>query len=224
LAYSLATIVQFAVVGVGVPPHAAGIFALLHDHKIEALLRLDLPTVFAMPLYYLLFLGLFAALWRVDLSKSILSTALAFAGTTLVIATPTGLPMLRLSEMYAAASSDALKDQYLAAGEAIMATDIWHHTGAIVGGVLVQTGAVLICWVMLRGGVFNKGTAWLGIVMHSLDLAHIVCGVVAPPVGVVLMSIAGPLYPIWLFLVGWRLLKLASRKAGQPMGQPVPAN
>jgi hypothetical protein len=94
-----------------------------------------------------------------------------------------------------------------------VAADLWHGTGAILGGVLLQCGAVLICVVMLRGGVFSKATAWLGIVMHGLDLAHIVCGLLLPVSGVVLMAIAGPLYPIWLFLVGRRLLKLAAGKS-----------
>jgi hypothetical protein len=99
----------------------------------------------------------------------------------------------------------------LAAGDAVMAADIWHNTGAILGGILVQCGAVLISIVMLRGGVFSKATAWLGIVMHALDLGHIVGGLFVPASGFVLMAIAGPLYPIWFFLVGRRLLQLAAR-------------
>ena len=46
--------------------------------------------------------------------------------------------------------------------------------------------------------------------MHGLDLAHIVSGLFLPASGVVLMAIAGPLYPIWFFLVGRRLLQLAA--------------
>jgi hypothetical protein len=208
--YTLATIVQFAIVGVGVPPTAFGIFNILHNNRIEGLLRLDLPTVIAMPLYYMLFLGLFAALRRIDRAHAILSTALAFVGTTLLLATPTALPMLSLSDQYWAATTEASRVQYLAAGEAVMATDIWHGTGALVGGVLLQFGALLICWVMLRGGVFGRATAWLGIIMHALDLAHLISGHFLPPAGIVLMAIAGPLYPIWFFLVGRRLLKLAA--------------
>jgi hypothetical protein len=119
--------------------------------------------------------------------------------------------MLALSDKFEAATSDVLKQQFLAAGEAVMATDIWHATGAIMGGVLVQCGAILICVVMLRGGVFSKGTAWLGIVMHGLDLGHILSGLFLPTAGVVLMAIAGPLYPVWFFLVGHRLLRIAAR-------------
>ncbi len=214
LIYSLATMVQMIVLG-GQPTSAAQAFDLLQHHRLVGVLRLDLPTVAALPLYYLLFLGLFAALRRSNRANALLSTVLAFAGVTLVLATPTALSMLPLSDKFASATSDAARNQLLAAGEAIMAADIWHSTSAILGGVLLQCGAILISVVMLRGRVFTKTTAWLGIVMHGLDLAHIVGGLFLPVSGVILMAIAGPLYPIWFFLIGRRLLKLASNKASE---------
>ncbi len=210
IVYSLATMVQLIVLG-GQPATAAEAFRVLQNNRVLGLLRLDLPTVVAMPLYYFLFLGLFAALRRVDRANTILSTALAFVGVTLLLATPMALSMMSLSGKYAAATTDATKTQLLAAGEAILATDMWHGTGAIMGGILLQSGAVLISVVMLRSSVFGKATAYLGILMHGFDLAHIVFGLFLPGVGVVLMAIAGPLYPIWLFLVSRRLLQLAAK-------------
>lgn len=209
LVYSLAMMVQMVFLG-GQPASAAQAFDLLQHHRAVGLLRLDLPTVVALPLYYLLFLGLFVALRKSDRANALLSTALAFAGVTLVLATPAALSMVQLSDKFAAATSDAVRNQLLAAGEAIMAADIWHSTGAILGGVLLQCGAVLISVVMLRGAVFSKVTAWLGIVMHGLDLAHILGGLFVPVSGMILLAIAGPLYPIWFLLVGLRLLRLAS--------------
>jgi hypothetical protein len=51
LFYSVATMVQM--VALGAPPEtAAEAFALLHGNRILGLLRLDLPTVLALPLYY----------------------------------------------------------------------------------------------------------------------------------------------------------------------------
>jgi len=220
IAYSLATIVQMLVLG-GPPTSAAEAFTLLQHNKALGLLRLDLPTVVVMPLYYLLFLGLFVALRRMNPAIALLSTALVFVGVTLLLATPTALSMIPLSEKFAAATSDTARMQFLTAGEALMASDIWHGTGAILGGALLQCGAVLICSVMLRGGIFGKKTAWLGIVMHSLDLAHIVCGLFVPAAGIILMATAGPLYPIWLFLVGRRLLQLAAGSDQHPSNSPA---
>jgi hypothetical protein len=173
------------------------------------LLRLDLPTVLALPLYYPLFLALSAVLWFADEVKAIVSAVLAFVGVTLTLATPMALSMVPLSQKYAAATTDAARSQLLAAGEAILATDMWHGTGALVGGVLTETGALLICAAMLRSNRFSRFTAWLGLGMHGLDLLHIVVAMFAPAAGTVLMAIAGPLYPIWLWLVGRSLFRLA---------------
>ena len=162
IVYSLSTIVQLIILG-GPPATAAQAFRLLQSNRIVGLLRLDLPTIVAMPLYYLVFLGLFAALKRTDRATAILSTSLAFVGVTLLLATPTALSMISLSQKYAAATTEATRTQFLAAGEAILATDIWHGTGAIMGGILVQSGAVLISVVMLRSSVFSRTTAYLDV-------------------------------------------------------------
>jgi hypothetical protein len=114
--------------------------------------------------------------------------------------------MMALSDQYAAAT-EAMKAHYLAAGEAVLATDIWHGTGAYIGGILVQTGAVWISVVMLRG-VFGKVTAIVGIATHGLDLAHIIFTPFVPKVAIPLMMVAGLGYPVWLVLVGLRLLKV----------------
>ena len=149
LFYSLATIVQLLVLG-GQPSTAAEAFRLLQRSKLIGLLRLDLPTVLALPLYYLLFLGLLVALRKASSTLATLATSLAFVGVTLILATPSALSMLSLSEKCAATTQDSAKLQFLSAGEAILASDIWHGTGAILGGLLLQIGAVLISFAMLR--------------------------------------------------------------------------
>jgi hypothetical protein len=209
--------VQLVVVG-GQPATAVEAFSLLRANRILGLLRLDLPTVLALPLYYFVFLGIFAALKGADLAYTTVSTALAFVGVTLVLATPTALSMIPLSERYAAATTESMRVQLQAAGEAIMATDIWHGTGAMMGGMLLQSGAVLVSFVMLRSNVFSKTIAYVGILTHGLDLAHIGLGLFVPVAGVVLMAIAGPLYLIWFPLVGRRLLQVG--RGGTP--PPVP--
>ncbi len=209
LVYTLATIVQMLVLG-GPPTTAGEAFSVLQKNKLVGLLRLDLPTVFAIPLYYILFLGLYASLQKANRAASILFTTLGFAGVTLVLATPTALSMLSLSEKFTSATTEAMRAQYLAAGEAILSSDIWHGTGAIIGGILGEVAWLIASVVMLRSKIFTKPTAYLGILIHSFDLAHILLGLFVPTVGVFCMFVAGPLYPIWFFLVGRRLLQLHS--------------
>ncbi len=217
IAYSLATMVQLVLLG-GQPTTAAEAFDLLQRSRLVGLLRLDLPTLFVMPLYYLLFFGIYAGLRRTDRALAGLATALAFVGVTLFLATPSALSLASLSDKYAAASSQTLRDQLTAAAEAILAADMWHGTGATIGGILLQTAAVWVSVLMLRGSAFGKPTAYVGILTHGLDLAHIIAGLFAPKAGFVLMAIGGPLYLVWFPLVGRRLLQL-----GRASGKSVPA-
>lgn len=210
LVYCLATMVQMTVLG-GPPPTVAEAFRVLQQNKVVGLLRLDLPTVLVLPLYYLLFFGFFAALKNTNRGHAAIATVLVFLGVTLVLAMPTALPLMALSDKYAAATSEAMKDHFLAAGEAVLATDIWHGTGAFMGGILVQTGAVWISVVMLRG-VFSKLTAYVGILTHGLDFVHILFTPFLPKVAAFFMIVAGLGYPVWLFLVGRRLLQLGKEQ------------
>ena len=207
LIYSLATLVQMVVLG-GPPTSATEAFEVLRGDRLLGLLRLDLPTALALPLYYLLFLGFLAALRRVEPAATLLSTVLAFAGVTLVLATPGSLSMLTLGDRHAAATSEAARSELLAAGEAVLAADMWHSTGAFVGAILLQSGALLVSIVMLRTRVFGRPTAWVGILTHALDLVHVVLGPFAPGAGFAFMAAAGPLYLAWFPMVGRRLLEL----------------
>jgi hypothetical protein len=207
LAYSLITMIVLAWLG-GPPSTAQDCFDLLRKNLLTALLRLDLLTIIVMPIFYFLYAGFFGAMKRGSLPLTAFSTALAFVGVTLVLSTPSVLSLVHLSNQYAAATSEARRTLLLAAGEAVMSTDLWHSTAAMIGGVLLQLAGVLISVAMLQTKIFSRLTGYLGIVTHGLDLAHILIGLFAPAAGVVLMVIAGPLYLIWFPLVGRRLYQL----------------
>jgi hypothetical protein len=207
LLYSLATLLIMSLIG-GPPESIEQTYSILQDNKLTGLLRLDILTVFVMPLYYLLFYSLFEALRKTDNAISTISMILVFAGVTLFLATPSVFSYLYLSDKFAVAPSDLQKNLLLAAGESIIASDMWHGTGAKIGGLLIQTGALMISVLMLRSNVFNRSTAITGIATHGLDLAHILIGFFAPAFGNIIMFIAGPLYLIWFPMVGLRLYKL----------------
>jgi hypothetical protein len=207
LAYSLATMISLILIG-GMPETAQAGFDLLAENRLVGLLRLDVPTIFCMPLYYLLFLGLYSALKKTDNSKTLVSLVLGLAGVTLVLATPSAFSFLVLSDKFAAATDPAQRNYLLAAGESILASDLWHGSGALIGGLLMQTAALILSLVMLRSTIFSKGTAWIGVVMHGLDLLHILAGFFLPAAGVILMIIAGPLYLIWFPLLARDFFRL----------------
>ncbi len=207
LAYSLATMMILVVIGVQ-PATAQEGFRMLQENRLIGLLRLDVLSILVMPLYYVLFLSLYAALKRTGGAVVSLATLLVFAGVTLFLATPSAFSWLSLSDKFAVASSAAEKAQLLAAGEAILTSDMWHGSGALIGGILLQTGTLLVSIAMLWSKGFGKLTAWVGIVTHGLDLLHIPLEMLFPGMGNPLMAVAGPLYLVWFPLVAYRFFKL----------------
>ena len=205
--YSLITMVVLTVLG-GQPSTAYEAFSLLQTNRILGLLRMDLLTVIFIPLYYLIFLGIFLALNGKKNAWSIIALLSVFVGVTLLLATPSVLSMMNLSDKYATATSEAQQTQLISAGEAILASDMWHGTGAVLGGVLIQFGALILSILMLPGKVFNKFTAYVGIITHGLDFAHLFFLFLVPTVGVILIAIAGTLYLLWFPLIGVRLIQI----------------
>jgi hypothetical protein len=205
--YSLITMVIIMVFG-GQPTTANEAFSMLQTNRILGLLRLDLLTVIFIPLYFLIFLGIFLALHGKKNAGAILALLSVFVGVTLFLATPSAFSMMQLSDKYAMASSDTQQNQFLAAGEAILASDMWHGTGAVLGGVLIQIGALIFSILMLPGKIFNKFTAYVGIITHGLDLAHFFFLLLVPTVSVILLAMAGTLYLLWFPLIGVRLIQI----------------
>jgi hypothetical protein len=214
LGYSLITMVLLIVIG-GMPETAQEGFHILAENRLLGLLRLDVLTILVMPLYYLLFLGLYGALKETNGVISLLAVALGFAGVTLVLATPSAFSFLALSDKFAAAASEARQTQLLAAGEALLVSDLWHGSGALMGGLLLQTATLLLSVVMLRSAAFSKATAWLGVAMHGLDLLHILVGFVFPVAGALLMIVAGPFYLVWFPLLARDFFRLGKTCSGE---------
>ena len=71
-----------------------------------------------------------------------------------------------------AAVSDAQRTQLVAAGQAIIASDMWNGTAAYMGGILLQGSGVMISVIMLRSREFSKVTAIAGSLGNALDLTQ----------------------------------------------------
>lgn len=215
LAYSLATMVIVIALGTA-PETARATFDMLRSDRLVGLLRLDILTVFCMPLYLVLFFSVYLALKKSSGAQAALLTLLVMAGLTLFLATPSVFSWISLSDRFAAATDPVQKNLLLAAGEAILASDMWHGSGPIIGGLLQQIGATLISVTMLRSKVFSKWTGWVGVVTHGFDLLHILGGFFTPVLSIAGMAVAGPLYLVWFPLVAIDLVKLGQGKSPSP--------
>ena len=207
LVYSLVTMVLVFTLG-GQPLSAQEAFDMLRGNRLVGILRLDVLTTLVMPLYYLLFLGLYIALRKAHAAYAAIALLLGCAGLTLFLAAPSFISWLTLSDKFAAATTGTQKTLLLAAGETILATDMWHSSSSLVGGLLLQTGTLLLSVLMLRSSLFSKLTAWVGVMTHGLDLAHILIGLFFPAAGAILLAIGGTLYLAWFPLLARDFFRL----------------
>ncbi|HVO75164.1 MAG TPA: hypothetical protein VMT35_14135 [Ignavibacteriaceae bacterium] len=206
-AYCVAT--MLIVFLLGPPPSTIeGYYIILKQNRLNGLLRLDILTVFAMSLYYLLFYSIYLAIKKESNQFNLFSLILVYAGLTLFLSAPSVFSYLSLSDKYSLAVTEVERNRIIAAGEAVLSMDIWHGTTAFIGGILLQTGGVLFSISMIKGDVFNKITGYTGVFIFGMDLIHILIGFVSPGVSNLIMVIAGTFYLLWFPLVGLRLFKL----------------
>jgi len=210
LLYAIATMILLPILGAQ-PETAEDCLEMLHTHRIVGLIRLDLLTVLIMPVFYPVYFAVYHAMREVAAPFPLFWLLLLFAGVTLFLATPSALPLSSLSDQYYAAETEQARAGIAAAAKAILSSDMWHMTGAVTGSLLTQIAGIGLSVLMMRSPVFGKRLGLLGVITHSLDLAHFIAYILAmETLSTVLIGIAGVLY---LPLYGWMAVRL--RRAGE---------
>src|SRR5271169_1837105 len=200
-------LVQIVVFFVWPPPSTvAGHFALLQSHPFVGLVSLDFLIIVDEVLAIPLFLALYLCLRRVHESLMLIATALSAASILcFLIATP-ALSLLVLSQQYAAATTAVEREGLLAAGQGLLSC--WQGTPFQVGYVLGTIGMLLVAWVMRRGGVFAKSTAYVGIVASVVGF-----GLYVPKVGVFISILSVVGMQVWYVMIGLKLLRLSKHSS-----------
>jgi uncharacterized membrane protein YhaH (DUF805 family) len=114
--------------------------------------------------------------------------------------------MITLSQNYTAATSDAQRAAYVAVADYALA--VIAVSGPIFSLVISSIGALIVSLVMLRG-VFNRATAYIGIVASIFGFIYGIS--VFVPALTILFIIAVLLSGIWYLLLGSRLYRLGKR-------------
>lgn len=218
LVYSFVSILILVLLDGGYPGSAIECFEMINENRFIALLRLDVVSIIVVPFYYLLFYSIYQSI-KTDYTL-IAKIALfgVLAGVTIFIAGLNLISIINLSDKYHATDLPEMKQHLLAACEGMLASDMWINTGAILRGILIETGAIIFSVLMLKTSVFNKATGWVGLLTHGFDLSSIVVGIFYAPVKDVFTVVAGPLYIVWFIMIGIRLFQLGKIK---PHGEPV---
>lgn len=193
-------------------------FTLLQRKRFLGLRNLGLFNVINTALAAPLYLGLYAVHRRASRGYAALAALLSFIGTAIYIANNKALPMLALSDQYAAATTESQKSMVAAAGQAMLAQGEDFTPGSFMGFLLPGVAGVLMGIAMLRSRVFSRLTAWTGILGSGLLLIFTTWTtfVATRFKAAMLVAISGGLLSmVWLVLVARRLFQLGRRSMNE---------
>lgn len=199
--------IQSIVFFVSPPPSTViGWFTLFQHNRLLGLLDMDLLLIVDQVLTGLIFLALYVALRRA--SQSLMAVALTFGlvGIAAYFASSTAFNMLSLSDQYAAATTEAQRAMFLAAGQATLT--IWMGTAFDVSYLLGGVALLIISIVMLRSTLFGKVTASVGLMLSVMMLLPPTVGTI----GLVFSLISLVPLVVWLILIARKLFQLGHLK------------
>lgn len=178
------------------PTTVIGHFVQFQSNTLLGLLDLDLTLILAEAFSVLILLALYVALRHVSPSLMTLALTLGLGGIVLFFAVNPTFSLLYLSQQYQAATTEAQRAAFLAAGEALWA----NYNGTAFGLFFVLSGLayVLIGTVMLRSGTFSKATAMVGILMGAMMLIPPL-----PPLGAIALVLS---YSVIVPSAFWNIL------------------
>lgn len=194
-------------------------FALLQSNRLLGLSYLNIFDLVNYTLVGLMFLALYAVLKQANKSCMAIAATLGFLGIAVYFASNTAFSMLSLSDQYAAAATEAERTLLLAAGQAMLALNRFSNPGAHPGAggyaslLLIAVAGMITSVVILRSAVFNRATAYVGILASAFDLAYCIAFAFVPTLdnellAVIFIPAAGLLWMIGHIMVGWRLCQL----------------
>ena len=216
----LASIIAYAMIIAVMGPKpttAVEYFAIYESSPLALVLRGDFLLLILIGLYLFTFSALYVALRRVNPVCTALATLFTFIVVITTFATESTFSLLKLGEQFTAATTEAQQIQFIAAAEAVVASDMWNSTAAYLGGILLQGSGVMVSVIMLRSKDFNKVTAISGIIANSLDLIQHILHPFVPSFSGPILSIMGLFYFVWFPMLGWDLVRLGRRSA-KPQG------
>jgi hypothetical protein len=185
------------------PSTVQGWFLLFQSNRFIGLLNFWGLEVLLYLMFVIVFLALYAGLKDGHESWMAIALTLALVGIATFLATNNPFAMLALSNQYVAATTDAQRAIFLAAGEALLAGTNQRAVGGFnLGFFLVSVAGLVVSSVMLQSRAFSKSTAYVGLLAHALSLADYLRQVLTPSATVALLLIL----PNALFLVIWYLL------------------
>jgi hypothetical protein len=188
-------------------------FALFQANWFKGIYVLGILNIVYMMAMIPVYFALVLAHGRMHRVFAALAMVVAFMGMAIYIANNAAIPMFVLASRYAAAGTDAQRVIFAAAGEAVLVRGEDFTPGSFLGLFFTGIAGIAISAVMLRGEVFGRATAWVGIVGFTFLSIFTVWATFIPVLYEVAFygfgMIGGLLALIWFFLVALRCFKFA---------------
>jgi hypothetical protein len=194
------------------PNSALEFYEIMRESKIIGLLRDDFHNIMIIVLYLFSFTGLFFVVMKNNFSLSLFATLLTFTAVILCIASHSGFSLMHLSEQYWSIIDETVKLQLIAAGESVIAQNMWNSSSAFFSGIFLQGGGVLMSAAMLGDKNFRKLTIYSGFLANGLDLVNHLIHYFSPSLALIILYIAGPFYIIWYLMLSRDLFKFLKSK------------
>lgn len=188
------------------PATALEWFALLEGNKVVGLILLGMVDLINYALVGLIFLAVYGALHKANEVAMGLAAMFSVISLSVYFASNQALSFLHLSQQYQASTSNAQRSIYLSAGEALSANI--QGTGWYLSLCLIYLAGLIISIVMLRSNIFNRATAWTGILANSFGLLLFPALIFAPAIIWLPPSLSAPFRVIWYILIAGKLFTL----------------
>jgi hypothetical protein len=200
------------------PTTAVGWFTLLHNNSLLGMFFLNLFDVADYVLVGVMFFALYIAFRKTNRIYSGIAASLSLVGILVYIISDTSFTMFSLSSQYASATTAAQKSTLLTLGQNVLAKGVpgagYQGLGGLTSLLLLAVAGLIISIVMLRSKIFNRATAYVGIVASVFDLAYLFGLTFVTASAFFLWSSlfiggAGLLLMIWHLLIGVKLYQLS---------------
>ena len=193
------------------PATAEEFFLIQQNSYLEALLRGDFLLVFLVGAYLGTFPALFMALKNINWVAAFFATLFTTIAVVMTFANESTFALLHLGEQFALADNETLRIQLLAAGEAVIAADMWNSTGGYMSGFLAQGSGVIISLVMLKSKNFGKITAIAGLAGNAMDLIQHSFYPFMTEFAKAIHPIMGVFYAVWFIMLARDLFRLTKK-------------
>jgi hypothetical protein len=184
-------------------------FALFRTNWLVGLLTLDLLGIISYLLFVPTILSFYMILRRTNEAVALVAAVLFLVGIAAFFATNTAFPMLSLSKQYAAASSDAERAIFVAAGQSMLT--MFNENAFHMSYLIVSASWLLMSIVMFRSQKFGRINSYAGILAGAAGIVAVVLELSSTKVLYVAISTyfaAIVFLLVWIALAGRRLCKI----------------